>query len=236
MVKTANLELPLVQASQAQKHVTVNEALALLDAAAQLRLASVTQIEPTEPPMDGTTYFVPPGAGGEWALHSGSLAVFSNGGWVFVTPRVGWRGWIIDEAKAALFDGTAWVPGAMSVSPHGAALSAQTVEIDAITASGTSVTTDPIIPANSVVIGVTGIVTEAITGTTATWRLGVSGGEGRYGSGLGLELGSWVEGVTGQPQAYYTPTALVLDAEDGVFSGGRVRLAVHMFRLEIPRV
>ena len=41
MVKTANLELPLVQAAQAQKHVTVNEALALLDAAAQLRLASI---------------------------------------------------------------------------------------------------------------------------------------------------------------------------------------------------
>ena len=36
MAKTAQLDLPLVMPAQAQKHVTVNEALARLDAAAQL--------------------------------------------------------------------------------------------------------------------------------------------------------------------------------------------------------
>ncbi len=236
MVKTANLELPLVQAAQAQKHVTVNEALALLDAAAQLRLASVTEVEPAPAPADGMAYFVPPGAGGEWALHPGRVAVFSNGGWVFVTPRVGWRGWIVDQAASAVFDGVAWVPGAVSVSPHGAAMCAETVEIDVLLESGTAVTTDPVIAANAVVLGISGIVTEAITGTTTRWRLGVPDGAGRYGSGLGLELGSWVQGVTGQPQAYYGPTPLVLEAEDGAFSGGSVRLAIHMFRLVIPRV
>lgn len=236
MVKTANLELPLVQAAQAQKHVTVNEALALLDAAAQLRLASVTQLAPAPWPADGTAYFVPPGADGDWALHPGRLAVFSNGGWVFVTPRTGWRGWIVDQAEAAVFDGVAWVPGAVSVSPHGAAMRAETLEIDVIVTAGTEVTTDPVIPANAVVLGVSGIVTEAITGTATHWRLGVPGGAGRYGSGLGLGLGSWVQGVTGQPQAYYGPTELVLEAEGGAFSGGHIRLAIHMFRLVIPRV
>lgn len=236
MVKTANLELPLVQAAQAQKHVTVNEALALLDAAAQLRLASVTEVDPPAVAADGMAFFVPPGANGEWAVHSGRLAVFSNGGWTYVTPRTGWRGWIVDRAEAAVFDGVTWAEGALSISLHGAAFRAETVEIEVVLDAGSLVTTDPVIPANAVVLGVSGIVTEAITGTLSTWRLGVPGGDGRYGSGLGVSLGSWVQGVTGQPQAYFAPTGLTLEAETGAFGGGRVRLAVHMFRLAIPRV
>ena len=38
MVETYQFKLPLVQAAQAQKHVSVNEALARLDAAVQLWL------------------------------------------------------------------------------------------------------------------------------------------------------------------------------------------------------
>lgn len=236
MVKTANLDLPLVQAAQAQKHVTVNEALALLDAAAQLRLGSVTVSEPPVGATDGAAYFVPAGAGGDWALHPGKLAVYANGGWVFVAPRAGWRAWVVDSAEAAMFDGVAWVAGALAVSPHGAALQAESVEIDVDLTAGSVIETDPVIPASAVVLGISGIVTQAITGTLMSWRLGVAGGADRYGSGLGVALGSWVQGVTGQPQAYYTPTPLRIEAEGGNFATGRVRLAVHMFRVGIPRV
>ena len=38
MAETAKLTLPLLEAAQAQKHVTVNEALVRLDAAAHLTL------------------------------------------------------------------------------------------------------------------------------------------------------------------------------------------------------
>lgn len=236
MVKTANLELPLVQASQAQKHVTVNEALALLDAAAQLRLMSVTLTSPPVTAVDGAAFAVPSGADGEWATQPGKLAVFANGGWVYVVPRAGWRAWIVDAAKAAMFDGVTWVSGALAVSAYGAALCCEIVEVDVTLVAGSSVSTLPVIPASAVVLGVTGIVTETMTGTASTWRLGVSGWPDRYGSGLGLTLGSWVQGVTGQPQAYFAPTSLTLEAEGGNFAGGRVRLAVHMFRVSIPRV
>lgn len=236
MVKTANLELPLVQAAQAQKHVTVNEALALLDAAAQLRLMSATVMDPPVGASDGEAYAVPPGATGAWAFEPGKVAVFSNGGWVYVAPRAGWRAWIVDAATAAVFDGAAWQDGALAVSPNGAALRAETIEIDVDLTAGSSVTTDPVIPARAVVLGVSGIVTNAISGDAAGWRLGVPGGPDRYGSGLGVALGSWVQGVTGQPQAYYAPTALTLEAEGGSFTGGRVRLAVHLFQIGIPRV
>lgn len=236
MVKTANLELPLVQAAQAQKHVTVNEALALLDAAAQLRLMSVSLTTPPLTALDGAAFAVPAGADGEWAMQPGKLAVFANGGWIYVVPRAGWRAWVVDAAAAAMFDGVSWVSGALAVSEHGAALGCEIVEVDVLLGAGSAVSTSPVIPASAVVLGVTGIVTETITGTASTWRLGVSGGPDRYGSGLGLTQGSWVQGVTGQPQAYYAPTSLTLEAEGGSFASGRVRLAVHMFRLTIPRV
>ncbi|PWR03041.1 hypothetical protein DKT77_08885 [Meridianimarinicoccus roseus] len=236
MTRTANIDLPLVQAAQAQKHVTVNEAFALLDAAAQLVLASVTQTVPPAEAADGTVFHVPPGAVDAWVGQAGRVAVFSNGGWVFVAPRAGWRGWISDTGTTALFDGAVWQPQAVAVSAHGAASLMEVIEADIDLQSGPELTSPDLIPVGCVVLGISGIVTEAIGGTLSGWRVGVPGGSGRYGTGLGLSLGSWVQGVTGQPQAYYSQTPLLIEAEGGSFSGGRVRLAVHLFRMTLPRV
>jgi len=49
MAETSQFNLPLLSASQAQKSVTVNEALSILDAVAQLRIVSSTT---TTPPSD----------------------------------------------------------------------------------------------------------------------------------------------------------------------------------------
>ena len=46
MADTTNLTLPLLAASQAQKHVTVNEALSRLDGMVQLRLLSISTATP----------------------------------------------------------------------------------------------------------------------------------------------------------------------------------------------
>jgi hypothetical protein len=62
MTDTANLALPLVQPAQAQKHVTVNEALARIDGLAQLTLQSVSETVPPVSPAEGTAYGVPSGA------------------------------------------------------------------------------------------------------------------------------------------------------------------------------
>mgnify|MGYP001796473623 CR=1 FL=1 len=48
MSETLNMGLPLVQPSQAQKHVTVNEALVRLDALGQMVLASRALPSPLE--------------------------------------------------------------------------------------------------------------------------------------------------------------------------------------------
>ncbi|MEM1128914.1 MAG: DUF2793 domain-containing protein [Pseudomonadota bacterium] len=235
MANTANLNLPLLEAAQAQKHVTVNEALAVLDGLSQAVLRSITTPSPPGGADEGALYAVPGGAGGDWAGEDGKLAVFSNGGWVFVTPRTGWSGWVADQGVTARYDGTEWQPSAAAISPGGAASIVEVVEIDHDLTTGTANQTVSVIPANSVVFGVSGRVLSAFGGSLTSWQLGVAGSANRYGSGLGTEVGAWVMGLTGQPQAYYSDTPLELTATGGAFQDGRVRLAVHIYRITLPR-
>ena len=46
MAETSQFSLPLLSSAQAQKHITVNEALAIVDAVAQLRFLSATIATP----------------------------------------------------------------------------------------------------------------------------------------------------------------------------------------------
>jgi hypothetical protein len=236
MSETTNLRLPLVMAGQAQKHVTVNESLARLDVFAQMRLASRTLASPPVSAADGAAYAVPQGSTGTWAGEDGRIALGINGGWEFAEPRAGWRAWIEDEGLPAVFDGVAWAAGAAAVSPGGAALSFRIEELDHPVTAGSESTTVPVIPASAIVFGVTGRVTEALGGTASGFRVGIAGeSPDRYGSGIGTGAGAWFRGLTGSPLAYYTDTPLTLAAEGGSFSGGAVRIAVHLAELGLPR-
>jgi Protein of unknown function (DUF2793) len=108
MSDTINLELPLIAASQAQKHVTHNEALAIADAIVQLAVISRALTAPPASPVDGDRYLIAASATGVWSTHDGELAFYLDGAWRFATPRNGWRLWSIDEEKLLAFDGSAW--------------------------------------------------------------------------------------------------------------------------------
>lgn len=235
MANTASLDLPLVQAAQAQKHVTVNEALALIDALTQPVLASATLADPPVDPAEGALYAVPADATGVWAGQGGLLALFLNGGWRMITPRLGWRAWVSDAGAEARFDGTDWRIGAVAVGALGAASLVGVTEVEHDIAPGSANTTALVIPASTLVFGVTARVVTAITGGLSTWKLGVSGAGNRYGSGLGLAAGSWAQGLTGQPQAYYSDTPIQIAGEGGDLADGKIRLALHTYQLTLPR-
>lgn len=236
MARTAQFELPLVAPAQAQKHVTVNEALARLDAVAQLRVASSTLAAPPAAIVDGVSYLVPSGASGAWSGHSGRIAVGANGGWVFLAPKAGWLAWDESTGARLLYDGVAWIPDAVAASPHGAATIARVLEFDHAIAPGATSSTASVIPSHTQVIGVTGRVIGAFSGGGLTgWRVGVAGADNRYGSGLGLGVNSYLVGLSGSPVSYYAPTPLLLSGEGGAFAGGVVRFAVHLQQLEPPR-
>jgi hypothetical protein len=86
------------------------------------------------------------------------------------------------------------------------------------------------------VIGVSARVIAPISGSLSSWRLGHSGAEDRFGSGLGLAMGSWAKGMLGQPLTYWSGSSLQLKAEGGSFSAGTVRLAAHYLEISLPSV
>lgn len=109
MASTQNLQLPLIAAAQAQKHVTHNEALTSLDALFFLAVASRSQSAPPSAPAPGERYLIAGPASGAWTGSEGNLAVFIDGGWRYFTPLAGWIARIQDEHRTLSFDGANWV-------------------------------------------------------------------------------------------------------------------------------
>lgn len=236
MAETSQLNLPLLAPAQAQKTVTVNEALARIDGLAQMVLASRSVTLPPASAAEGAAYGVPAGAVNAWAGRDGQVAVFANGGWVFAMPKRGWRAFVLDESCPVLHDGVGWQAGAVALSPHGAGLMLRVVEFDHALGVGARSVTTGMIPAGVMVIGVTARVTEAITGTATSWSLGTTGALDRFGSGLGLAAGSYARGMLGAPMTYWSAEALTLTAAGGDFAGGALRIAVHFMDIGVPAV
>ncbi|MGH6907509.1 MAG: DUF2793 domain-containing protein [Aestuariivirga sp.] len=109
MSETPLLGLPLLEAAQAQKHVTHNEALLLLDTMVHLSVVKRTLAIPPAVPMEGDRYLIAAGATGVWAGHDGDLGFFEALIWRFATPRKGWRLWVEDEEVFLVFNGVAWL-------------------------------------------------------------------------------------------------------------------------------
>lgn len=236
MAKTANFALPLLAPAQAQKHVTVNEALVRLDAITQLRIqASDLDVPPTTA-ENGASYIVPATATNEWAGRGGQVAVWSNGGWAFLEPVAGWRAWHLGQATTLVHDGAGWISGGVAISLNGACTTQEIIEFDQVVPAGVSFEISGAIPGSSLVSGVTARVLSVISGTLASWRVGVPGADDRFGTGLGIDENSFLLGLAGSPTAYYDDTPLRISAEAGAFAGGAVRFAIHLSRLTPPRI
>ncbi len=108
MSQTDNLSLPFILPSQAQKHVTHNEALLKLDAIIQLSVQSRNLATPPTSPDAGSRYIVPASATGDFAGKTGKLATFQDGAFQFSDPQIGWLCYIVDETSWRYFDGSSW--------------------------------------------------------------------------------------------------------------------------------
>ncbi len=106
---TAHLALPFIMASQAQKHVTHNEALRLLDGIVQLSVLDRDLTAPPGSPTEGARYIPASGATGAWAGWAGSIAYWVDGAWMRILPAPGWLAWVQDEGLLLVYDGVIWV-------------------------------------------------------------------------------------------------------------------------------
>lgn len=106
--QSPRIALPYLQASQAQKHVTHNEALQLLDAVTQLCLRGFAETTPPEVPVAGDTFGLGAAPVGAWAGQADQLAYWQGTGWLFFPPAEGWRAWGIAEQELRIWRNGAW--------------------------------------------------------------------------------------------------------------------------------
>ena len=236
MAKTAQLDLPLVMPAQAQKHVTVNEALARLDAAAQLRVASSTLQDPPASADEGRSYLVPADASGAWQGMVGRIAVWSNGGWIFSRRGPAGAPGTRAAADTSCSTGTGWVRCDRGVAPRrGHDL------------AGSSSSTMPSPPGPPTHLRGNSRTRQGDGHRPAGWSARWPGpGSPAGGSasaarttatarGSGIGLNSYLVGLSGSPVTYYAPTPLLITAEGGSFASGTIRLAIHLLQIEPPR-
>lgn len=109
MSETTNLGLPFIEASQAQKHVTHNEALLALDAVLQTGVIDRDLSTPPVSPTNGDAYIPAAGSTSDWAGNDLSIASWQDGAWQFYPPKIGWVVYVIDESIFTFWDGSEWV-------------------------------------------------------------------------------------------------------------------------------
>lgn len=117
--ESVHLHLPYILANQAQKHVTHNEAIRLLDALVQLAVIDRDLSAPPSSPADGDRYIVASGGSGAWDGWDLSIAYYVDGAWMKLVQQVGWRVWIADESLLAVWNGNAWVDAGMTAEALG---------------------------------------------------------------------------------------------------------------------
>src|SRR3990172_4556205 len=110
--ESAKLRIPYIAAAQAQKHVTHNEALSLLDTLVQLSVLDKDLATPPGSPDEGDTYIVAGSATGAWTGWETRVVRFIDGEWRSYLPGegdgAGWLAWVIDEDMLYVFDGSDW--------------------------------------------------------------------------------------------------------------------------------
>lgn len=232
MTDTPRLSLPVIEAAQAQKHVTHNEALTLLDCLTQLAVESRSLSAPPSSPADGGCYIPAASATGAWSGWDNQLALYSGGGWLRLAPVPGLKAWVRDERLTLTYEDSVWRDG-IALTANGGRVTLRAKEED-VTLTGAYVdTTDAaFIPNRAIVLGVASRTTLAVTGATS-YGVGTASNSTQFGDLLGVALGSTNIGVIG-PTANYADTRVRVTANGGSFTAGTVRLVVYFLEMSAP--
>lgn len=113
---TPKLDMPYIVASQAQKEVSHNEALNILDITVQPTCLDMI-FTPPGSPAQGDTYIIAGGtATGAWVGHETYIAAFYDT-WVFVQPQEGWKFTNLADGKDYRFNGVGWEEATVDITP-----------------------------------------------------------------------------------------------------------------------
>ena len=102
------LSLPYILPSQAQKHVTHNEALRILDILVQPAVQDRGLTAPPASPAAGGRHIIGSGAQGDWAGQDNRIALWTGQAWQFLAPQAGWRAFVLSEGADVIWTGANW--------------------------------------------------------------------------------------------------------------------------------
>ncbi len=109
MQNSPKLSLPYILPSQAQKHVTHNEALRMLDGIVHISFIERDMSTPPVAPAEGDCYTISDTPTGDWSLHPKEVACFQDGAWMFSIPKTGWLAWDQNSQEITVWDGANWI-------------------------------------------------------------------------------------------------------------------------------
>ncbi len=113
---SARLGLPLLNPGQAQKEMTHNEALTLLDLTLGAFVRDIGVDAPPAAPAIGDCWIVGAAPGGAWAGQAHAIAGWTAGGWRFMTPVDGLCAWVDAAGVPARFLSGAWRVGDLAAT------------------------------------------------------------------------------------------------------------------------
>lgn len=116
---TPRLALPLLAVAQAQKEVTHNEALVLLDALVHAAVVTGPVADPPADPAAGQCWIVGSVPTGAWTGQAAAIAFWTPGGWRFAIPREGMQVTRLSDGSRLRFDGGTWVGPVTIAAPAG---------------------------------------------------------------------------------------------------------------------
>ncbi|TIU02344.1 MAG: DUF2793 domain-containing protein [Mesorhizobium sp.] len=120
MTTSNRLGITELAETQNSRHVTVNEAIAILEAfAGFIQAKSVGDNAPPGSPAEGDIYVVGTAGTGAFSGHNEAVALYSNASWIFISPIEGFLAFAQDDNAYYRYDGADWIAETFGTSPIG---------------------------------------------------------------------------------------------------------------------
>jgi hypothetical protein len=234
---TGRLKLPYILQAQAQKEVTHNQALNILDVLVNTVAQSIIDTPP-DTVNEGDIYIIGDNPQGIFDGNANRLAQFSEGSWSFYQPLNYMEVMVIEQTQKFTFVDNGWVPidsVGSTVSSSSKANQKNNENIAQATIKqwqedleikGKIVTSKNVIPHHSLVIAVNIWITEEVTGTPS-FAIGVEEDPSRYGDKLKATKNTTNIGMTYHPITYYQDTPITIMPNQMEFKSGMIRVSVQ---------
>lgn len=228
---TGRLKLPYIV--QAQKEVTHNQALKILDVLVNTVAKGIIDT-PVDNPNEGDIYIIGKTPQGIFDGNANNLTQFTEGSWSLYQPLNYMEIMVIESRQKFIFIDNEWVPSnagsncSDKVNSDDPNNKHSTIEYwqEDLQLSGRVVSSKNVIPDHSSVIAVNIWVIEEITGSPS-FAVGVKEDPSRYGDKLNVVKDTTNVGMTYHPVTYYYDTPITIMPNQMEFTGGIIRVSVQ---------